>query len=72
VAARLRGGTLELRITDDGRGAPRGVEPGAEDGARGIQGMAERVSLLGGTFAAGNRAGGGFEVRATLPGGLSP
>lgn len=79
VEARLRNGALELRIADDGRGAPTGAppgtgaaaEPGAEHGAavggRGLQGMAERAGLLGGTLTAGTRDGGGFEVRATLP-----
>lgn len=43
----------------------------AQEG-RGIQGMAERAGLLGGTFTAGSRPGGGFEVRATLPGRLAP
>ncbi|WP_336713146.1 sensor histidine kinase [Arthrobacter sp. USHLN218] len=71
VVARLRNGTLDLRITDDGHGAP-GRDPSTKGGGRGIQGMAERVGLLGGTFTAGNRAGGGFEVRATLPGRLVP
>ncbi|MEX5257634.1 sensor histidine kinase [Kocuria arenosa] len=79
VEARLRNGTLELRIADDGRGAPTGASPGAaagaapgaahgaEGGGRGLQGMAERACLLGGTLTAGTRDGGGFEVRATLP-----
>jgi signal transduction histidine kinase len=33
----------------------------------GITGMSERVAAVGGTFAAGPRAGGGWQVRATLP-----
>ena len=36
-------------------------------GGHGVAGMRERVALFGGTFAAGARPGGGFEVRATLP-----
>ncbi|MEX5270695.1 sensor histidine kinase [Kocuria sabuli] len=76
VQARLRNGTLELRVTDDGRGAPRAASPhaapAAGDGGRGLQGMAERVVLLGGTLTTGNREGGGFEVRATLPRRLGP
>ncbi|MFF0990944.1 sensor histidine kinase [Kocuria nitroreducens] len=77
VEARLRNGTLELRITDDGRGAPPGTGPDPAGGGRGLQGMAERAGLLGGTLTAGNRDsgdqdGGGFEVRATLPRRLGP
>jgi len=29
--------------------------------------MRERAAMLGGTFTAGPRAGGGYQVRATLP-----
>ncbi|MCC3301608.1 sensor histidine kinase [Arthrobacter sp. zg-Y895] len=66
VSARLRDGMLELSITDDG------VRQGGAGPGRGLQGMAERAGLLGGRFSAGARSGGGFEVRATLPGALSP
>ncbi|MFC5832220.1 histidine kinase [Nonomuraea insulae] len=36
-------------------------------GGQGLVGMRERAALLGGTLDAGPVAGGGFEVRATLP-----
>jgi signal transduction histidine kinase len=36
-------------------------------GGHGIVGMRERVSLFGGDIQVGNRPGGGFTVRATLP-----
>ncbi|MEU4773353.1 histidine kinase [Micromonospora sp. NPDC023644] len=53
---------LAVAVRDDGRGqredAPRGY---------GLGGMRERTALLGGTITAGNRPGGGFEVRAELP-----
>lgn len=73
VSAVLRNGILELEITDDGAGT--GVQASASGaaaraGGRGIQGMAERAALLGGTLAAGPAPGGGFAVRATLPGRL--
>lgn len=72
VEVRLRGGTLELTVADDGHGTSTGGAPRTEDGGRGLDGMAERIGLLGGTFTAGDRDGGGFEVRATLPGRLEP
>ncbi|MEM9561535.1 MAG: sensor histidine kinase [Actinomycetota bacterium] len=54
--------SLELRISDDGRGAL------ADDGGgHGLRGMQERVEVFGGRFRAGPRLGGGFTVEATLP-----
>ncbi|QKG25278.1 two component system sensor kinase [Actinomadura verrucosospora] len=55
---------VEVRVEDDGRGAP--LLDDHRDGS-GIRGMRERAAALGGTFDAGPRAGGGFAVRATLP-----
>jgi signal transduction histidine kinase len=52
---------LAVTVTDTGRG---GVVAGE---GTGLAGMRERVTALGGSFAAGPRAGGGFEVRASLP-----
>jgi signal transduction histidine kinase len=43
---------------------PGGSLPGA---GHGLLGLRERVTLLGGTFAAGPRLDGGFEVRASIP-----
>ena len=54
--------SLELRVTDDGRGV-------AQDGTthgHGLVGMRERVALFGGELFAGGVPGGGFAVRATL------
>ncbi|MGH7687956.1 MAG: sensor histidine kinase [Candidatus Dormibacteria bacterium] len=56
------GDRLELRITDDGRGADA-----APSNGHGLVGMRERVALFGGEFHAGGVPGGGFAVRATLP-----
>ena len=68
-------GRARLVVEDDGVGcglsasaAASGALPQAVDGeGHGIAGMAERVHLLGGTFSAGDRAGGGFRVVACLP-----
>jgi len=63
VRLRWEEDALELRVRDDGRGAR---DPG--DGAgHGLVGMRERVDLQDGTFAAGPRSAGGFEVRALIP-----
>jgi signal transduction histidine kinase len=60
---------LELCVSDDGAAAA-GEAPGAEavpGGGHGLVGMRERVTLYGGELAAGERDGGGFEVRARFP-----
>jgi signal transduction histidine kinase len=56
-------GALTVSVDDDGTARPgRPVPRGG-----GIEGMRERVALLGGNFAAGPRAAGGWSVRATFP-----
>jgi signal transduction histidine kinase len=55
---------VDVVVEDDGPG--RSVNGGAPPGY-GLAGMRERAALFGGTFTAGNRVGGGFEVRAHLP-----
>ncbi|MFI7707896.1 sensor histidine kinase [Nonomuraea sp. NPDC049480] len=57
------GDELELRVTDDGRGAA--ATP--EGNGHGLIGMRERVKLYKGTVAAGSKPSGGFEVVAALP-----
>jgi signal transduction histidine kinase len=62
------GEDLELTVVDDGRGAAAGLaEPAAPGAGRGNTGMRERAAMLGGRFTAGPRAGGGYQVHATLP-----
>ena len=56
-------GTLRLDVVDDGRG----VNGRALPGGHGLLGMRERVGVYGGSFEAGPRTGGGFEVSVRLP-----
>jgi signal transduction histidine kinase len=54
--------TLEVRIRDDGQGTVRNAVAG-----RGITGMRERITLLGGSLTIGSGELGGFELAVTLP-----
>jgi signal transduction histidine kinase len=54
---------LTVQIDDDGPG----VASETPSGGKGISGMRERVTALGGEFEAGPRGDGGFRVRARLP-----
>jgi signal transduction histidine kinase len=78
VRVRRDGGALDVEVVDDGRGdAPDGGDGEHVDGAhdrhvggagRGIAGMRERASALGGSFEAGPRRDAtGFRVHARLP-----
>ncbi len=53
---------VDIEVLDTGHGAT--ILPGS---GHGIVGMRERALLLGGTFDAGPRPGGGFQVAAHLP-----
>lgn len=66
VRVRVDGDEDHVRVTvvDDGRSVS--AAPGPMPGF-GLIGMAERVKLLGGTFAAGPGPGGGWIVDATFP-----
>ena len=55
---------IDVAVTDDGAGPSSGANGNSGNGLRGI---AERVSLLGGTLSTGLGPGGGFAVRAQLP-----
>jgi signal transduction histidine kinase len=61
VVVDRRPDALVVTVTDTGRGGT------VTWGGTGLAGMRELVTALGGTFAAGPRTGGGFEVRASLP-----
>jgi signal transduction histidine kinase len=63
VLLRFTPSELHVQVTDDGQGAAA-----ADDGAGlGLTGMRERVTVYGGTLAAGPRETGGYRVSATLP-----
>lgn len=66
VQVRVDGDTDHVRVTVDDDGRPSGP-PTASTTGFGLVGMAERAKLLGGTFVAGPRPGGGWSVAATLP-----
>jgi signal transduction histidine kinase len=63
VTIRYTGDGVTVSVTDDGRGAAGG----ADSTGHGLHGMRERIALYGGTVTAGPRAGGGYQVTATLP-----
>ena len=69
VDARAEDGTLDLTVRDDGTGFDvEGVRRGTTgDGSIGLDGMEERVRLLGGDFRIDSRPGTGTTVWARFP-----
>jgi signal transduction histidine kinase len=64
---------LSVTVSDTGAGVPTGADAtGGDEAGNGIAGMRTRAEELGGTFAAGPRSGGGFQVTATLPTAATP
>jgi signal transduction histidine kinase len=55
---------LRLEVLDDG---PAGEAEAGEGSGRGLVGMRQRATLVGGRLEAGPRLGGGYAVRAWLP-----
>jgi signal transduction histidine kinase len=55
-------------VLDDGPGPLTLAVPAGQGGGTGLAGLSERTRLLGGDLEAGGRPGGGFGVRAFLPG----
>lgn len=66
VLLRFLPGGVEVRISDNGAGTPRG-EGAAAGGGHGLIGMRERVALFGGRLEAGPRPEGGYAVVAHIP-----
>ena len=63
VDVRYLATSVQVEVTDDGRGAAANQL----GGGHGLTGMRERAALCGGQIDAGPRPGGGWLVRATLP-----
>src|SRR5690606_25407073 len=66
VRAHLRyaPGSIELEVSDDGRGRPG---PPAGGASLGLLGMRERAASLGATLEAASRAESGWVVRVAIP-----
>ena len=58
------GGTLRVRVSDDGSGQTGSTQSGS---GHGLVGMRERVAVYGGSLDVGPAPGGGFQVEATIP-----
>jgi signal transduction histidine kinase len=63
VGLSCSGGSLELNVTDDGLG----FDPTAARRGTGVQGMTDRLAVLGGTLHIGSRPGHGTTVTGRLP-----
>jgi signal transduction histidine kinase len=59
---------IVVDVLDDGPGPLTLAVPSAQGGGAGLAGLSERTRLLGGHLEAAGRPGGGFAVRAFLPG----
>lgn len=56
---------LQVEVVNGSAASP--ITPSGPGGGRGLLGMRERTSVLGGTFDHGPVAGGGYRIRARLP-----
>jgi signal transduction histidine kinase len=66
TTVRIRHGAREIEVVvgTDGTGSPSAVPEGS---GRGLDGLRDRVRVLGGEFTAGRQGGTGFVVRARIP-----
>src|SRR5699024_2473199 len=67
VRLRYRESSLEIEVTDDGRGSVGVVDQSHSDRGFGLVGMQERVAVHDGELEVGPRAAGGYRVRAVFP-----
>ncbi len=65
VRLRVAGGQGELTVLDNGQGVADGSQ--TSPSGFGLQGIRERIALVGGSVMAGPEPGGGWRVEATLP-----
>jgi signal transduction histidine kinase len=66
LTARWSDSSLDLEITDDGRGDPQAAVQGLSTG-NGLRGLSERVAETGGSLTYGPLTDGGFRVGVRLP-----
>ncbi|GAA0967470.1 sensor histidine kinase [Actinocorallia libanotica] len=69
VQVHHRSKEITVEVSTDGTGSPI---PSPGGSGRGLAGLRERVSVLGGDFSAGGGDGGGFVVRARIPARSTP
>lgn len=63
VSLRFEPESIAIRVVDDGVAGTTAIDPSGT----GVRGMRERVTAMGGTFTAGPRLGGGWQVVSQLP-----
>jgi signal transduction histidine kinase len=68
VRVRHDAAEVDIEVSTDGSDGSKGAAPRSADG-RGLTGLRERVSVVGGELQAGGRPDGGFTVHARIPAG---
>ena len=66
VSIDVKGSTVTVQVTDDGRTDPHAGQAPSQGSGRGLRGIAARSAAYGGMSTAGPRPGGGWTTRATL------
>jgi signal transduction histidine kinase len=69
VVARSVEGRIQIEVENGPATVPDATrgQSGSTEGGRGLAGMRERVTVLGGSFAAGPMPDGGFQLRLSIP-----